>query len=90
MLRRVEYAVRLERGRTRRVAEQKALEVSIYETEPDKACIRQIAEQRRQHELAQSLLTKHSLRQALTPAAPPRRAEWAALRSTEDASNNSR
>ena len=61
MLRRVEYAVRLERGRTRRVAEQKALEVSIHETEPDKACIRQIAEQRRQHELAQSLLTQHSL-----------------------------
>ena len=41
----------------RRVAEPKALEVSIHETEPDKACIRQIAEERRQHELAQSLLT---------------------------------
>ena len=79
MLRRVEYAVRLERGRTRRVAEQKALEVSIHETEPDKACIRQIAEQRRQHELAQSLLTQHSLRQAFSRAATPRRVEWSEL-----------
>ena len=44
-----------------------------------KACIRQIAEQRRQHEVAQSLLTQHSLRQAFAPAATPKRVEWSAL-----------
>ena len=62
-----------------RVAEQKALGISIHETEPDKACIRQIAEQRLQHELVQSLLTQHSLRQAFSRAVTPRRVEWSEL-----------
>ena len=69
----------MESGRTRRVADQKALEVSIHETEPDKSRIRQIAEQRRQHELVQSLITQHSLRQAFARAATPRRVEWSEL-----------